>query len=62
MEIKDKQYSSLIELNADALRICKELANLPYQIKSGTRTEWFNEYDKPELRPLPPRRFEVFDY
>ena len=62
MEIKDKQYSSLIELNADALRICKELADLPYQIKSGTRTEWFYEYDKPELRPLPPRRFEVFDY
>ena len=62
MEVKDKEYSSLEELNADILRICKELSNLPFQIKSGTRTEWFNEYDKPELKPLPLSRFEVYDY
>ncbi len=62
MEIKDKQYDSLDDLNADVLRICKELANLPYQIKSGTRAQWFLEYDKPILKSLPPTRFEVFDY
>lgn len=62
MEIKDKQYESLKALNDDILRITKELADLPYQIKNGTRTEWFYEYDKPELKPLPISRFEVFDY
>lgn len=62
MEIKDKQYSSLEELNGDVLRICKELSNLPFQVKSGTRAEWFNEYDKIELKPLPLTHFEVYDY
>lgn len=62
MEIKDKQYSSLGELNIDVLRITKELSDLPYQIKSGTRTEWFESYDKPLLKPLPTTRFEVYDY
>lgn len=62
MEIKDKTYTSLNELNKDILRITKELSDLPYQKKNGTRTEWFNEYDKPLLKPLPTTRFEVYDY
>ena len=62
MEIKDKEYCSLEDLNGDILRICEELSDMPYQVKSGSRTDWFNEYDKPELKPLPPSRFEVYDY
>ena len=62
MEIKDKTYSSLEELNQDIFRITEELADLPYQKKNGTRAMWFNEYDKPLLSPLPTAKFEVYDY
>ncbi len=62
MEIKDKQYRSLEALNADVLRIIGELSDMKFQKKNGTRRQWFNEYDRPLLRPLPGKEFEVFDY
>ena len=62
MEIKDNHYFSLKDLNVDILRILKELCQLDYQTKQGTRQQWFDEYDRPLLSPLPQERFEVFRY
>ena len=62
MEIKENHYSSLKNLNEDILRILKELCLLEYQAKEGTRQQWFEEYDRPLLAPLPQERFEVFRY
>lgn len=62
MEIKDKEYLNLEALNADILRIIGELSDMKYQKKNGTRKQWFEEYDRPLLRPLPGKEFEVFNY
>lgn len=62
MEIEGKTYPQLRDLNQDILEKLKELCALKYRSKEGTRQQWFEEYDRPLLRPLPQERFEVFRY
>jgi len=60
--LRDMQFFSFAELNA-AIRIkLAEFSEKPYQKLEGSRRSEFDAYDRPALRPLPPKPYEYADW
>lgn len=61
-KIRDRTFFSLGELN-DELKILRdECNNASFQKLTGSRTSWFEQIDKPALRPLPAEDFEFEEW
>ena len=61
-KLKEKDYTSLEELNAETRKIVAALNSRPVQGSKYTRQEAFEKYDKPCLKPLPGGDYTVCDY
>ena len=60
--LRHQTFFSLAELNA-AIRTClDELNARPFQKMAGSRLLLFEELDRPALRPLPARRYELGEW
>jgi transposase len=60
--LRNREFFSLAELN-DAIRILLDKLNhRPFQKMRGTRHSYYLELDKPRLKELPTRRFEIAEY
>lgn len=57
--LRDYTFFSLDEANAAVLKELEALNNRPFQKLHGSRTSWFLEIDKPALKPLPEKRYEM---
>ena len=57
--LRNHRFYSLGELNKAIKRLVADLNDRPFKKLPGTRREWFERLDRPVLRPLPPRRYEV---
>ena len=61
-KLKEKIYTSLEELNAEAKKIVAALNARPVQGSKYTRQEAFEKYDMPCLNPTPDGDYTVCDY
>ena len=61
-KIRDRTFFSLDELNRELALLRDETNNEPFQKLSGSRMSWFEEIEKPALRPLPSEDFEFEDW
>src|SRR5271165_147231 len=60
--LRNRTFFSLAELN-DAIRVLLERLNTrPFQKLEGCRRSAFEAIDKPAMRPLPARRYELADW
>ena len=57
--LRHQRFFSLGELNREMRALLTALNQRPFKKLPGTRREWFERLDRPVLRPLPPRRYEV---
>jgi transposase len=60
--LRNRQFFSLAELNAEIRVLLDKLNNRPFKKLSGSRREWFEQIDKPALKPLPTARYEDDDW
>ena len=56
--LRDRQFFSLVELNAAIAALLVELNERPFQKLDGSRRLRFLELDRPALQPLPARTYE----
>ncbi len=56
--IRTRQFFSIEELNQAIAPLLKQLNEIPFQKKQGTRRGQFEELDRPAMRPLPDTRYE----
>ena len=61
-KIRDRTFFSLNELNDELKKLRDECNNAPFQKLTGSRTTWFEQIDKPALRPLATEDFEFEDW
>jgi transposase len=61
-KIRDRTFFSLHELNRELKSLIDETNNAPFQKLSGSRLSWFEDVDKPALRPLPAQDFEFEEW
>lgn len=59
--LRNQRFFSFAELNLAIRERLRELVRRNYQKRPGNRLSVFEEVDRPELRPLPSRRFETAD-
>lgn len=59
--LRHHTFFSLAELNHCIRSLLEEVNNKPFKQLKGTRQEWFDNIDKPALRPLPKHRYEYTD-
>ena len=57
--LRHQKFFSLSELNRAIRGACEAMNRRPFQKMPGCRAEWFEELDRPALRALPARRFEI---
>ncbi len=57
-KIRDRTFFTLPELNRELALLREETNKEPFQKLSGSRASWFEDVDKPALRPLPDQEFE----
>src|SRR5689334_14776108 len=57
--LRNHRFYSLVELNKAIAGLINDLNTRPFKKLEGTRREWFERLDKPALRPLPTRRYEI---
>lgn len=60
--LRNRTFYSLDELNAAIWELLEELNDREFQKRPGSRRSWYEEHDKPALRPLPAERFEIFEF
>lgn len=60
--LRGQMFFSFEELNREIARRVRTLAERPFQKRSGSRADVFQELDKPALRPLPATRFQCAVY
>jgi transposase len=60
--LRGQRFFSFAELNRAIRKRLAELADRPFQKRPGSRKSEFEEFDKPALRPLPQRRYELAQY
>jgi transposase len=60
--LRNREFFSLAELNAEIKLLLERLNNRPFKKLSGCRREWFEQIDRPALKPLPPTRYEDDDW
>lgn len=56
--LRHHTFFSLHELNQCIKRLLVDVNNRPFKQLNGTRQQWFDDIDKPALRPLPKHRYE----
>jgi hypothetical protein len=61
-DLREHVFDSFAELNMAIRGRLKELSRRPYQKRAGSRESVFLEIDKPCLRPLPMKAFELSDF
>ncbi|WGS43913.1 IS21 family transposase [Burkholderia sp. JSH-S8] len=57
--LRNHRFYSLAELNKAIAGLIADLNARPFKKLEGSRREWFERLDKPALRPLPARRYEI---
>lgn len=57
-----RTYESVDEINADFRQMLPRLNERPFKKLPGSRKSWFEELDKPALKPLPSGRFEYAEW
>lgn len=57
--LRNRRFFSLLELNRAIGQLLIELNAKPFKKLKGTRRSWFEEIDRPALRPLPASRYEL---
>ena len=61
-KLKENTYISLQSLNDDIKRIIVDINQRQYQKMKGSRTDSFEKYDKPYLKPIPGDYYSSCDY
>jgi len=56
--LRNRTFFSLAEVNEAIAVLLKDLNNRPFKNMPGSRASYFEQLDKPALRPLPPQPFE----
>lgn len=56
--LRHHTFFSLHELNQCIKSLLTDVNNRPFKQLKGTRQQWFDDIDKPALRPLPKQRYE----
>jgi len=57
--LRNHRFYSLAELNKAIGKLIADLNRRPFKKLEGNRHEWFERLDRPALRPLPARRYEI---
>lgn len=60
-KLRNQRFFSFHELNKVILKLLGELSARPFQKREGSRQSEFIRIDKPALRPLPLRKYEIAD-
>ena len=60
--LRDEQFFSLAAINHALAEGRERLNDMPFQKLPGTRRTWFETWECPALRPLPPERFELAEW
>ena len=60
--LRNRTFFSLAELNAAIAELLERLNTRPFQKLEGCRRSAFEAIDRPVLRPLPPRRYELAEW
>ncbi len=60
--LRHERFLSLADLNTAIQRLLVDLNARPFQKKKGSRQSWFEEVDKPALRPLPPTPYRYSEW
>ncbi|AIO71740.1 MULTISPECIES: IS21 family transposase [Pseudomonadota] len=57
--LRNHRFFSLAELNRVIAQLVGDLNQRPFKKLEGNRREWFERLDRPVLRPLPARRYQI---
>ena len=60
--LRNRQFFSLAEVNAEIRRLLDKLNNKPFQKLPGSRRELFEQIDRPALKPLPREPYEFAEW
>lgn len=60
--LRNMTFTSLGEINAEIKKRLSVVNNQPFQKMKISRQEWFEQLDKPALRPLPPIRYQYANW
>jgi transposase len=60
--LRDQKFFSVGEINAAIGKLLAELNDRPFQKVAGSRRSWFEDLDRPALRPLPPEPYELAEW
>ncbi|MFI5299366.1 MAG: IS21 family transposase [Polyangiales bacterium] len=60
--LRNRTFFSLAELNAAIAELVERLNLRPFKVLEGCRRSAFESIDRPVLRPLPARRYEVTEW
>jgi len=60
--LRNRRFFSLVELNRAIAELLVDLNNRAFKKLPGCRRSAFEQLDAPALRPLPAKRFELFDW
>jgi transposase len=60
--VRDRRFFSLEELNAAIWELLEKLNTRPFQKLEGCRRSAFEKLDRPAMRPLPARRYELGEW
>lgn len=56
--LRNRDFFTLEELNAAIANLLDSLNNRPFKKLKGSRASWFNNIDRPAMKPLPSSRYE----
>ena len=60
--LRNRRFFSLEELNAAIWELLEKLNTRPFQKLEGCRRSAFEKLDRPAMRPLPARRYELGEW
>lgn len=60
--LRDRTFFSLTEVNDAIAEALEKLNGRPMQATGNSRRQLFEELDRPELKPLPAKRFEIREW
>ena len=60
--LRNHTFFSLGELRGEVAPLLAALNERPFQKTAGTRRSWFEELDRPALKPLPSQRYEFAEW
>lgn len=57
--LRNRRFYSLAEANADIAELVGTINDRPFAKMGGSRRSWFDELERPVMRPLPDQRYEL---